>query len=470
MRRSVPWLVVPLVLLAGLAGWWIRGRTVASATPEREVLYWVDPMNPGFRSPEAGVAPCGMPLEPVYADGAAGDSPTPDPVAEAIRVPGARRQLVGIVVEIVEREAVEGRLRLPGRVAADERRAHVIAPKAVARVGALGVATEGSLVREGEFLVSLTGDSASITQWTLLEGLRDLDEVRRKDPDNTEEILRLEAAIRASEQTLLAYGMSREMIGEIKRKRQPSSNIEVHSPISGYVVSRSAVLGEEYHAFATLFVVADIRSVFVLVDVFNEDIELVRPGTKASIRVPGRPQVFETVVGRVPPQFDSTFNGVKIRIEVDNQGQVLLPGMFVDVEMPIRMPETISVPAGAVIDSGLRKRVYIDLGEGRFTPREVRTGWRLGDRVQILEGLAPGEAVVVSGNFLLDSESRMRASGEQPVAPVDPVCGMHVDVVGARNAALVSENAGASYYFCNPACKERFDEDPQAFLAEASAD
>jgi Cu(I)/Ag(I) efflux system membrane fusion protein len=414
LRRSAFLLAIPLALAAGLTGWWIGGGAMRDATPAREVLYWVDPMDPSFRSPEPGTAPCGMPLEPVYADGAGLTAGLDSARSDTLHVSADRRQIVGIVVEAVDQRPVEGSLRVSGRVAADENRVHVVGPKAVARVNALGVAVEGSLVRQGEFLATLAGDSASTAQWTLLDALRDLDRARRNDPGNTQEIMRLESAIRASEQTLIAYGMSREAIGEIKRTRQPSSAIKLHSPIAGYVVSRTAVLGEEYHAFSTLFVVADIRRVFVLADVFNEDIDLIRPGVPARIRVPGRAQALEATVSDTPTQFDPTFNGMKIRLEVDNPDSLLLPEMFVDVELTIRMPETISVPVGAVIDSGLGERVYVDLGEGRFEPREVRTGWRLGGRVQLLEGLASGETVVVSGNFLLDSESRMRASRSRP--------------------------------------------------------
>ena len=177
------------------------------------------------------------------------------------------------------------------------------------------------------------------------------------------------------------------------------------------------------------------------------------------------------MVSEIPPQFAPTFNGLKVWLEVDNPDLVLLPELFVDVEIPIRMPESVTVPAGAVIDSGMRKRVYVDLGHGEFQPREVRTGWRLGNRVQILEGLVPGEVVVTSGNFLLDSESRMRASGEEPApgGPIDPICGMQVDIAVASEAGLISEFDGDSYFFCNPACKERFDENPGAVLAGSEA-
>ncbi|MCP3982068.1 MAG: YHS domain-containing protein [bacterium] len=467
---SVAAIAACAALVAGLVGWSLGAGAWRGDSAEREVLYWVDPMNPSFRSPEPGTAPCGMPLEPVYTDGGPPGASTSDPPGMVL-VPATRRQLVGVVSEAAGVGPVEGTLLLPGKVAVDESRVHIVAPKVVSRVSAIGVATTGSLVREGEFLVTLGGDNASTTQWVMLDSLKELDQVRRDDPGNTQEIMRLEASIRASEQTLFAYGMSRRAVNEIKRKRQPVSAVELHSPVSGYVLSRSAVLGEEYHAFTTMFVIADIRRIFVLVDVFSEDIDLVRPGTPARVRVPGRTSELDATVSSAPLQFDPTFNGVKLRLEVDNPDSALLPEMIVDVDLRVTTPESISVSSSAVLDSGAGERVYLDLGEGRYVPRDVRSGWSLGGRTQILEGLTGEERVVVSGGFLLDSESRMRASGGDPSPNVvlDPVCGMAVDADAATEAGLSSEHAGTTHSFCNPACKERFDTNPQEFLSVNAA-
>jgi YHS domain-containing protein len=137
--------------------------------------------------------------------------------------------------------------------------------------------------------------------------------------------------------------------------------------------------------------------------------------------------------------------------------------MFVDVEFPIQLPPAITVPVDAVLDSGLKKTVFVDRGNGFFEPRQVETGWRFGDRVEIVKGLMPGERIVISSTFLLDSESRMKmaASGMSKTAEVraakDPVCGMDVDENKARAAGRVSEYRGKTYYFCADECKQQFD-------------
>jgi YHS domain-containing protein len=158
-----------------------------------------------------------------------------------------------------------------------------------------------------------------------------------------------------------------------------------------------------------------------------------------------------------------------VRLDLDNPGFVLRPDMFVDVEFDLREPEGISVPVDAVLDSGRRRVVFISKGDGAFEPREVATGARYGDRVQVLKGLQEGETVVVSGLFLLDSESRLQsaatASAAKPntvaAASTDPVCGMEVE---PSKAAYQSQHQGTTYFFCSKDCKAKFDSDPSRFV------
>jgi YHS domain-containing protein len=173
-------------------------------------------------------------------------------------------------------------------------------------------------------------------------------------------------------------------------------------------------------------------------------------------------------------QFDAASRTLKVRLELDNPGLILRPDMFVDVEFEIQEPEGISVPYDAVLDSGRRKVVFVSAGQGVFEPREVTTGTRYGDRVQIVQGLHQGDNVVVSGLFLLDSESRLRlaaASAAKPAlaagATTDPVCGMAVDPAKAAHSSTYN---GSNYYFCSPSCKSQFDKDPARFAAKKAGE
>jgi Cu(I)/Ag(I) efflux system membrane fusion protein len=167
------------------------------------------------------------------------------------------------------------------------------------------------------------------------------------------------------------------------------------------------------------------------------------------------------------PQFDPQSRTLKTRFELDNPDHLLQPDMFVDVELSVEMPAAITVPADAVFDSGLRKTVFVDRGQGNFEARRVQTGWRLGDRVEIASGLMEGERVVGAANFLLDSESRMKAASAGIFHPeIDPACGMEVDRNRAWSAGRRSAHNGVEYFFCSDTCKKQFDAHPARYAAK----
>jgi Cu(I)/Ag(I) efflux system membrane fusion protein len=163
--------------------------------------------------------------------------------------------------------------------------------------------------------------------------------------------------------------------------------------------------------------------------------------------------------------FDEAARTLKVRLETDNPGFALKPGMFVDVEFTVELPTALVVPADAIVDTGLRKTLFVDRGNGFFEPRQVETGWRIGDQVEITKGLMPGERIVISGTFLIDSESRMKASaqGVSGTAAKDPVCGMAIDQKRAAAAGRSSEYKGTTYYFCSDGCKKDFDKEPAKY-------
>ena len=209
--------------------------------------------------------------------------------------------------------------------------------------------------------------------------------------------------------------------------------------------------------------------VWILADLFGDEANYVRPGDKVKVTLADRDETYMATVSEILPEFDPATLTVKVRLEVDNPQFVLRPGMFVDVEVPVNMPPAVNVPVDAIMDSGLKQTVFVDRGNGYFSPRQVETGWRLGDRVQIVRGLEPGERIVISGNFLIDSESRMKlaAAGFFGNVVKDPVCGMNVDDGKARTAGLKSEYQGKSYYFCSDTCQQQFEQDAGALCEQA---
>ena len=177
------------------------------------------------------------------------------------------------------------------------------------------------------------------------------------------------------------------------------------------------------------------------------------------------------------PQSETGGGTVKLRLEVDNPKFVLRPEMLVDVELPLRLPSAVTVPLDAVVDSGAHTHVYVEQGKGIFAPREVETGWRSSEQVEILHGVQPGERIVVAATFLVDSESRLKtpassaaraadkpAAMPEPMASSktvkDPSCGMPVDPAKAAASGNTLAYHGATYYFCSAKCKQAFQDNP----------
>jgi len=207
-----------------------------------------------------------------------------------------------------------------------------------------------------------------------------------------------------------------------------------------------------------------------------------RPGSLAKIAIRNEGRLLSARIAESLPQSETGGGTVKLRLELDNPGFALRPDMLVDVEMPVRLPPAVTVPLDALVDSGARARVYVEHPEGVFEPREVETGWRSGDRVEILRGVQPGDNVVVAATFLVDSESRLKApaSATKPaglpehVSDVgmvrDPSCGMTVDPAKAAASGNRLAIGGSTYYFCSSKCKRAFQDNPAASAARRQGD
>jgi YHS domain-containing protein len=457
-----------------IAGAWVNQRTpTGSAAPAgRKILYYVDPMHPAYKSDKPGIAPdCGMELVPVYEDGnmsgaAAGASSPPG----SVTISAETQQLVGVRTALAERKAATHSLRIVGRVAAAEDRTYkIIAPSEGWVEDTLGP-TSGSLVKKGEAVISLFSLDFLTAQQNYLSALQAYDRpAGPRDPPGVQPDQ--SRGLARPRSTLRSLGMSDHQIEKLGRDRMPMAEIMYAAPADGLVLARNVSPGQWVERGAELYRIADLRQVWILADVFKSEAKYVRPGTVARASLPDESgEVFRARVAEVLPQFDETTRTLKVRLEADNPGLVLRPGMFLDVEIQATRPPALTVPVDAVVDSGVKQIVYVDKGEGVFEPRRVETGWRAGDQVEILKGLMDGEKIVVSGTFLIDSESRMKAAaGIYGETSEDPVCGMEVDQSKARAAGHVSLFNGQTYYFCSDECKVDFDKAPARYTVKAGS-
>ncbi|HET9553115.1 MAG TPA: efflux RND transporter periplasmic adaptor subunit [Anaeromyxobacteraceae bacterium] len=470
--------VVSLSLVLVVAGF-AAGRLVRSPAPAdgaRRVLYWVDPMHPSYRADKPGTAPdCGMQLEPVYADGApaqgSGGAPRP---AGTVTAGAELRQLQGVRVGTVERAASTQSLRLFGRVVPDETRVYVLNAAMEGSIRALSDVTAGSFVKKGQWLGAFFSADIRTPLQAYITALDVMDQdplARRANGVNVAAGTNANRSAQFSVERLRGMGMSQHQIEAMRVKRDIPLMIDIESPADGVVVSRGVSLGQKYDKGAEWFRIAGLEKVWVQADLLEADAALARPGAIARVTVPGQAGELTAVVSRVPPVFDATSRTLKVRLELDNPGSRLRPDMYVDVSLDVERPEAITVPADAVVDTGLRKTVFVEKGEGVFEPRQVETGWRAGDRVEVVQGLVPGDRIVVAGTFLVDSESQLKAAsaGVYGAAAKDPVCGMEVDEARARAAGKTVERNGKTLFFCSDTCRSRFLEAPDRYAALAGA-
>ena len=382
-----------------------------------------------------------------------------------VNVSSEKRQLAGIRILEVERGPVTHMLRVLGRVAADNTRLYIVTATTPGWILDLANVTPGARVKRGDFLASFYSPELSRLGQTYLYDLNNL-ELLSGDPNNPGyKAAQLEES--RGRDALISLGIGEKQLQEIRRTRAWIKQVDVTAPANGIVISWNIFPALKFVEGTEFFRIADLSRVWILLDVFENETKYLKPGAKSKVSLPGQQVVFEAVVSNVLPLFDPSTRTMKVRLEAENPKYALRPDMFVDVELPIELPATIAVPTDAVLDTGLRKTVFVDRGSGFFEPREVETGWRLGNRVEITRGLAPGERIVVSGTFLIDSESRLElaAAGMSETVSQDPVCGLPVSMKKAAQSGRKSVFEGKTYYFCSDECKTKFDENPGKYAA-----
>ncbi|MBI5069006.1 MAG: efflux RND transporter periplasmic adaptor subunit [Deltaproteobacteria bacterium] len=449
---------VALGLLATVASFvagsrWGHRRAAITARQEGARAF-ACPMHPQYRSDHAGDCPaCGMRLEPVPNEGQARSSSGQHLPAGAVRVSPERQQTIGVRLGAVERVSGTRTLRTTGRVAPDENAVYPLVAGADGLVRGVRGATTGSLVKKNEVLLSFYAPEFVNAQISYFSGVESL--TRGASADGVERFAN----------TLRNLGISEQQLAEMRTSRKINQFIDIVSPVDGFVLDRKASVGLRCARGFEFYRIADLRRVWILADVYENQAPFIRPGSKARITSQLQDRRFEATVSRAEPTFDEATRTLKVRLETDNPRFALKPGMFVDVSFDIDLPASLAVPAEAIVDSGLRKVVFVDRGQGTFEPRAVETGWRLADQVEVTRGLMDGERIVISGTFLMDSESRMRASSQGifGAAARDPVCGMEVDEKRAAAAGRRSDYQGATYYFCADECKQRFDAEPARY-------
>jgi Cu(I)/Ag(I) efflux system membrane fusion protein len=359
-------------------------------------------------------------------------------------------------------------LRTVGKVAADETRTYRVNAFSDGFIMKVYDNSTGSLVRKDEPLATYFSKDLFTALQTYYYAVYALDNLPQGQQMPASQKNLLEAQKRSAEYNLMNLGMSSRQIKDLIRSKEITQEIIICAPVTSFVLTRNLTAGQKFVSGEELYRLADLSRVWILADLFKNEAKYVKPGEKVKVTLAGQDETYMATVSEILPQFDPATLTIKVRLEVDNPQFALRPGMFVDVEFPINMPPTLNVPVDAILDSGLKKTVFVERDKGFFEPRRVKTGWRLGERAEIIEGLEPGEHIVVSGNFLIDSESRMRlaAAGMFGEVTKDPVCGLNVDESKAKAAGFQGTYQNQTYNFCSAGCKEHFEKNPERYAAK----
>jgi len=423
--------------------------------------YWSgSPVGPG-----AGTAV----TEPPQPAGKTGSAVSEDTFPSGtVRVSPEKQQVMGIRLAPVERSAEAHTLRVLGRVAADETRIYQINAAVDGWIRQTYNNPTGTLVKKDERLATFYSPEFLSAQQAYIVSLGAIARQKAEGERVSAQTTLSRVSNQQYAEALQNLGMSEKQIEEIARTGQRTQDVQILAPAPGFILARNITPNQRFSKGTELFRIADLRRVWVVMDLFENEARHLKPGTVAKVIVPQMEKTFTAKISATPPQFDSATRTLKMRLEADNPAFVLRPDMFVDVELPVTFPPAVTVPADAVLDSGLKQTVFVDRGSGFFEPRQVETGWRFGNRGEITRGLEPGERIVVSGNFLIDSESRMElaAAGMYGTIEKDPVCGAAVTVKKALKEGRTSIHQDRTYYFSSSDCKERFDRDPARYAVK----
>lgn len=431
MNRTTPLLVVVVMAAIGAGGYWLGARShrgpeeaasAASPVQPRKLLYYRNPMGLSDTSPTPKKDPMGMDYIAVY-EGEDGDAARDGAAPRQVRIGPEKIQKLGVRVEAAGLRRLGRVVRAAGRIEADERRVHVISPRFEGWVERLHVNVTGQPVGRGQPLFEVYSPELVSAQQEYLIAMQGAQSGASGDAAGAMQQLADASLLR-----LRNWDLGEHQLSALVRSGEARRTVTFRSPVSGIVTEKKALQGMRFMPGDMLYQVTDLSSVWVIAEVFEQDIGLVKRGAKAAVRVDALPgRTFDGTITYVYPTLTAQTRSVPVRIELPNPGQLLKPAMFAQVELSTGgSAPVLAVPDSAVIDSGTRQIVLVQAGEGRFEPREVKLGLRSDRFVEVRDGVREGEQVVVSANFLIDAESNLRAAIGVPVAAADkPAAGAH---------------------------------------------
>jgi Cu(I)/Ag(I) efflux system membrane fusion protein len=380
---------------------------VTAQAGERKVLYWYDPMHPQYRSDKPGSSPdCGMEMVPLYADEAALQQNLP---AGAIQISPQKQQLTGIRTAPASRRPLTKTIRTVGVIQPDETRVHKIHTKFPGWVEKLFINSTGQQVHAGEPIIAIYSPDLLSTQTEYLLARRGYEQLHHSPVADAADSS--QSLLEATRRRLQLWDITPQQIRELEETGKAQTLVTLHSPVSGYVTAKDVYQGVYVTPETDLYTVTDLSRVWVVLDVYEHEVPDVHVGTPITLRLSYYPGVTLTgSIAYVYPYLDGKTRTNKVRVELNNPGMRLKPDMYANAEIQASLGDQLVVPDDAVLDSGIRQTVFVATGNGHFEPRTVQLGQRGDGYVAVIDGVRAGEQVVVAANFMVDSESQLKAA------------------------------------------------------------
>jgi membrane fusion protein, copper/silver efflux system len=411
MSRATTIAAGVLAVAAALAaGYWLGARDrqpeadapgagASTAKNERKVIYYRNPMGLPDTSPVPKKDPMGMDYIPVYE----GEEPQ---AKGTVKISVDKVQLLGVRTEAAAERELRRTVQAVGTIQANERLLHRVAPRFEGYIEELLVNTTGQAVKRGEALMAVYSPELVAAQEEYLIALRGVEEGGSAQPV-------MQRMAEAVLRRLRNWGIAERELETLRKEGEVRRLLTLRSPAPGVVLQKPSVQGMRFMPGEMLYEIADLSSVWLVAEVFERDLGLVKPGQQAKLRILAYPErEFAGKVVFVYPTLEAETRTARVRIELANPGGLLKPAMYGSVELAASLARgrVLAIPDSAVLDSGTRQAVLVQRGEGLFEPRNVKVGMRADGYAEVLDGVAAGEQVVVRANFLIDAESNLKAA------------------------------------------------------------
>jgi membrane fusion protein, copper/silver efflux system len=377
-----------------------------AATHEAHKQLYHCPMHPTYVADQPGKCPiCGMDLVPFTPEDQDPQSSGGIPDHTTVKISPEKQQLIGVKTDKVISRALAKTIRANGRITYAEPGLATINTRFAGWIDKLFVNAIGQLVKPGDPLFSIYSPELVSAQQ---EYLLALEATKTKTP---ELFSNAEALLKATKQKLLSWNISEEQINEIAQQGKPSRTLTINSLYQGFITKKEVEAGQYIMAGALLYQIADLNTVWVETQIYEYELPYIKIGAEADIELTAYPNEHRTgSVTYIYPTLNPETRTIKLRIELPNPDYKLKIDMYGIVNLKMDLGTKLAVPVEAVLDSGTRQIVFITQPDGLFEPREVKLGARVNDYYEVLSGISENELVVTSGNFLIDSESRLKAS------------------------------------------------------------